>query len=135
MNYWSWDSSWIYFWKWVSRWSHKSTSWTWRPIFSKPLRTLSSGTKLYCYCFNYQLYKILILNFYLIFFSHEIIIFRWFSNEMKKVKNRVSGHLGTWTSQYWTYETSPFWTSRYWKFRYWIIKIIWLNLNTFFFDM
>jgi hypothetical protein len=22
------------------------------------------------------------------FFSHEIIIFRWFSNEMKKVKNR-----------------------------------------------
>jgi hypothetical protein len=49
---------------------------------------LSSGTKLYFYCFNYQIYKILILYFYLIFFSHEIIIFRWFSNEMKKVRNR-----------------------------------------------
>ena len=31
------------------------------------------------------------------------------------------GHLGT-----------PYWTSRHWKFRYWIIKIIWLNLKTFF---
>ena len=51
------------------------------------LRTLSSGTKSYFYCFNYQIYKILVLNFYLIFYSHEIIIFRWFSNEMKKMKN------------------------------------------------
>jgi hypothetical protein len=51
------------------------------------LRTLSSGTKSYFYCFNYQIYKILVLNFYLIFFSQEIIIFRWFSNEMKKMKN------------------------------------------------
>ena len=39
MNYWFRDSSRIYFWKWVSRRSqwHKSTSWTWRLILSKPL--------------------------------------------------------------------------------------------------
>jgi hypothetical protein len=55
----------------------------------------------------------------------------------------VSGHLGTWTSRYWTYATSRYWVldisvidtghlgTWYWKFRYWIIKIIWLNLKTF----
>ena len=54
----------------------------------------------------------------------------------------VSGHLGIWTSRYWTYATSRYSVldisvlgighlgTRFWKVRYWIIKIIWLNLKT-----
>ena len=45
--------------------------------------------------FNYQIYKFLVLNFYLICFFHEIIIFRCFSNEMKMVTENNNGIVTT----------------------------------------
>jgi hypothetical protein len=66
---------------------HKST---WRSIFSEPLHfNCSVVVPNHSFiAFNYQIYKLLVLNFYLIYkFVHGIIMFRGFSNEMKNVKN------------------------------------------------
>ena len=67
--------------------THKST---WRPIFSKRLhfgRSVVVPNHSFN-TYNYQINKVLVFKFYLIFFFHEIINFMCFSNEMKKVKNR-----------------------------------------------
>jgi hypothetical protein len=66
--------------------THKSR---WRPIFSKRLhfgRSVVVPNHIFN-AYNYQINKVLVLSD--IFFYHEIINFRCFSNEMKKVKIRV----------------------------------------------
>jgi hypothetical protein len=82
MNYWSRDISRIYYWKWVSPW-HISTWW---PIFSEALHFGHSVVvpNHICIAFNYQIYKFLVLNFYLICFFHEIIILGGFLMKWKR---------------------------------------------------
>jgi hypothetical protein len=88
MNYWSRDSSRIYYWKWVSPW-HIST---WCPIFSEALHFGHSVVvpNHICIAFNYQIYKFLVLNFYLICFFHEIIILGGFLMKWKRWQKILS---------------------------------------------